>query len=355
MQKTALIIIDVDFSLESMLDAKVMAVLDVANRSERIGSPYLDEEGLRQFAGGTANHGSAILTKLRRLLPDAPYVLIRIAGDDQRILRTQWHDGTIAAPGWTEMYLRAVAICQERGYSTVANASFGGFIHAMDGTGWEAHQLAKVTGPGKPGHVFVAASGNGEGEAEHASWTLAGNSDVWVHVHQPQPVHFNLWARGSAGWLLEVRRDGKLVQVINGADIPPNLWNGHQQVNFFVGDDADNTSFKVVRTESGARTHFDCWVLSGEGRFLNHIDAELVVEPAVFPHVIAVGLFDKQYSPGQKQPGTKPDLLLNGEDMVSFRVPEVVAAAAEVLENHPDMDVNAVLGELITRFGGKVW
>jgi hypothetical protein len=80
-----------------------------------------------------------------------------------------------------------------------------------------------------------------------------------------------------------------------------------------------------------------------------------VTEPAVLPLVIAVGLLDKQYSPHQQEAQAKPDLLLHGQGPVSFRVPEVVVACARLLENQPGMDVTAVLAQLRTQLGGKVW
>jgi hypothetical protein len=355
MQNTALIIIDVDFSLKSMSGGHIVAAIDLSKGTERVGDPFLTEEDLQQFAAGNANHGSTILTKLRQAMPDAPFVLVRIGDDDGHLIRTRWQNGEIASPGWTEGYLRAIEICRQRGYASVANASFGGYFHAMDGTGWEAHQLGKVTGQGKAGHIFVAASGDGEGKAEHASWTLGAEPEVWVDVWQSEPVHFNLWATGDTDWLIEVYRDGNHIDTIDSPDIVPNLWNGKQQVNFTVGGDGTRTTFKVVRTGSGGNTRFDCWVVAGEGRFLNHVDAELVAEPAVFAQVIAVGLVDKQYSPHQQEAHAKPDLLLHGQGPVSFRVPEVVVACARILENQPDMDVTAVLAQLRTDCRGKVW
>ena len=82
------------------------------------------------------------------------------------------------------------------------------------------------------------------------------------------------------------------------------------------------------------------------------MDKTAIVEPAVFPEVIAVGFADRCYSPDQWQLSSKPDILLEGGGMLSFRLPEVTAKVAQVLSEHPQFDSKQVLAVL--RRSGKV-
>ncbi|HMO23098.1 MAG TPA: hypothetical protein PKC98_19220, partial [Candidatus Melainabacteria bacterium] len=83
-----------------------------------------------------------------------PVVLVRAYTNEIRLRRTRFQDGKVVSPGWTAAYSWAVELCRERGYNTVTNCSFGGYTHAMDGSGWEAPSLRQWTGPGKPGHII---------------------------------------------------------------------------------------------------------------------------------------------------------------------------------------------------------
>jgi hypothetical protein len=94
--------------------------------------------------------------------------------------------------------------------------------------------------------------------------------------------------------------------------------------------------------DSRCAQRFDVWV-NGGASFLDHVDATLVAEPAVFPHVIAAGLRSGSYAPDQMQPGSKPDVLVPGAGPISFRLPEVTAAVARLLmESEAGLDVEQV-------------
>lgn len=359
--EAAVIVIDSGFDQSSIaaVASRVMAICDLSKSEATFatGSPVAADV-LSDFAGDPLNHGSVVLSKLAALLPDTPFILIRAFADDNRLARTVWsHDGKISAPGWTEAYRWAVQHCRALGLASVANCSFGGCVHAMDGTGWEAFQLGHEVGSGKAGHIVVAAAGPGDGRSSHASWLNLLREAVSVNVHQRQDTQYNFWeslptanACASGGWNLEVHRNGEFVFSLSSQNVSPNLWNGRRQQTFLVGG-AGLVSLTLTRlpgdTACGDCTcaqRFDCWVTSdGSASFLDHVDPVLVAEPAVFEQVIAVGLRTGSYGPNQAQSGVKPDVLLPGGGPISFRAPELTAAIAMLLRNgHDDLDVDGI-------------
>ncbi len=387
--KTAVIVIDTGFSYESLLTAKhIVAMLDLNNGSVHVGEPFLsiehDHAVYESFAGDPLNHGSLVLKRLMEAEPALPVVLIRAYGDDVLLLRTQFSNGKIVRPGWTEAYLMAVKLCADRGLSTVANLSFGGYTHAMDGGGWESHCLAQVSGAGKPGHIILAGAGAGNGRAIHASWSTQPGASTEVTAQQVEDTTYNFWCGAPAthkhanDWVLEVLIDGKPVSKYSGSQLLANLWNKRKQVTFtvpgkglvtirtsrFWQSDTIAGAFPRARerksfgAESGANRlavsannpenmRFDCWINhQDDAVFHDHVDGKTIAEPAVFPHVIAVGLRDGQYAPDQEETGAKPDVLLPGPGPISFRLPEVVAHVAALLDENPSLDVAAVKNHL---------
>lgn len=333
--KTALIVIDSGFSVESLAGAdRVIATIDLVNRQTSIGKPHLSQAQLDGFASDPGNHGSIVLRNLRRLAPERQLILIRAIHPEWGVVRTGWAGGKVASDGWTEAYLQAVAICKERGLFSVANCSFGGVVHDAKGGGWEAYQLEQVTGKGKPGHIVVAAAGAGDGRSCHASWVVPQGSAQTIEVMQNEGTHYNLWAGAHADWTLEVYLDGRHVHTHEGSRIPLNLWTPRQQLNFFV--EGQGLVTFVVRREAQenaeALTRFDCYIVRDTARFHNHVDPTLIVEPAAFNCVIAVGLTTGSYTPGQEVDGEKPDMLLPGNGPISFRIQEVVVRAADLLD-----------------------
>ncbi|MBY0372742.1 MAG: hypothetical protein K2Q23_02030 [Bryobacteraceae bacterium] len=366
-KECAVIIIDTGFNLESLKMAKrILAVYDLNRDKKVVGEPHLDMErhsrDLAEFAGDPADHGSFVLRALLSEEPDLPVVLVRAFTEDVRLIRTSWKNGSLSGKGWTEALRWAVAFLQERGMSSVTNCSFGGFTHAMDGSGWESYCLGQVTGPGKNGHVVLAGAGTGEVKAVRASCQAGVGDNVKVRARQAGSTVYNFWSNEDGStracdWLLEVFVNGRVHSRHLGAQIQPNLWNGKRQVKvaiegdaevtlavsrFWHGDSAEESSHALFDCIS-----FDCWINRSEGAvFLDHISSELIAEPAVFPHVIAVGLVDGKYSPTQEQPGKKPDVLLSGAGPISFRLPEVAARVARLLRQDPSLDMVAVSEKL---------
>ncbi len=391
-QRSAAIIIDTGFSVESMQAAQnILAIIDVRTGSVTPGYPYLswecNEEILSAFAGDPFNHGSMVLSALMREAPELPVILIR-AFDDNRLLRTTFRKGRISKPGWTEAYLTAVQLCKSLGMSSVANMSFGGYTHAADGSGWESHCLATVTGPGKPGHVVIAGAGTGTGDAIHASWRTEPGQVTEVFAQQNATTTYNFWSSADPGsvqynnWLMEVFINDYKVSEEFSADLIPNLWNDRKQVTFHVegeglvkirtsrfwGADArykDLCQFSSGLIAANGRVdspfhcakkpplvakkkvdllRFDCWInrINCHTSFLDHYDPMTIAEPAIFPHVISVGLDGGNYSSDQLEIGAKPDLLIEGDGPVSFRLPEITAEIAAILAEDPTLDVVAV-------------
>lgn len=373
-RETALIVIDSGFSFEAMKEAgRIIAYADLTNGKICAGNPTLTEAEMRQFADDPLNHGSIVLSGgqgfsgLAELMPGAPFILVRAFGKENSLLRTVWHDGHIVRPGWTEAYRWAVNFCRQQGMSSVANCSFGGFAHAMDGTGWESRQLAMETGRGKPGHIVVSATGPGDGQPLHASWTqLPGDTRV-ISAEQSGPCVYNFWSaepptsRSSdfasfAEWKLTVMVNSTVIGRHDASYIPDNVWNQRKQLKVPVPG-AGKVEFVLYRERAphleksafGIPQRFDCWVEAGDGRFLDHIDPVAISEPSAFAEVLAIGLQTGKYAPDQLQPGAKPDVLLSGGGPISFRIPVISATVAGLLNNgyhHLDVvGIKSILGK----------
>ncbi|HEY9774754.1 MAG TPA: hypothetical protein V6C81_13415 [Planktothrix sp.] len=346
MKQLCFIIVNTEFSAAAVKDARILAVFDAVTQTSLSGDPFVDPEQLPHLEGGADHlHGSIILSRLRHLRPDAAFILIR-AFKDNKVIRTGWVDGKIVSLGWTEYWLEAVKLCQERHYLSVTNLSFGGYPHAGDGGGWEAFQLSQATGPGKPGHVVLAPAGDGEGKAVHASCLLAPGQERTIEVWQSQDADFNFWSFDTQQWELEVFHNGRPRQAFAGVALAKNVWNDKQQVNFSAGP-GGMTYLHVRRLpqDDGApEARFDCWVNSGHARFHNHVDENLITEPAIFPHVIAVGLAGRRYGSAVR---SKPNIWLAAADeAASFRLVEADVLAGDALLAKPERDQLAVLRAL---------
>lgn len=345
---TALIVIDSGFSQEALAGAtQVLGVCDLSQGKMEIGTPYVDEATLLAFADDPMRHGSIVLDKLRTYAPEAPLVLVKAYGTEDRLIRTGWQNGRPVSRGWTEAYLWAVELCDKHSLASVANCSFGGFTHAMDGTGWEAFQIGRVVGKGKTGHVLVAAAGPGDGRAGHASWVIGDQSRAVIEVYQKGTTQYNLWesSGSSIDWILRIFHGEHLVAVHHGKEIPSNFWNNKQQLTFAVAGEGLVT-LVVTRGNSDGKdkdSRFDCWVVnSGVASFMDHVDPTLICEPAIFPQVLSVGLRGGSYSSNQASPGGKPDVLVEGAGAISFRLPEVTAAVASLLDGDHRLGIDEV-------------
>ncbi len=387
---SAAIVVDTGFSFESLQSAQnnILAVIDARTGSVITGFPFIswehNSEVLNSFAGDPLNHGSMVLGALMNHAPHLPVILIRAFDETGNLIRTTFHNGKIVRPGWTEAYLTAVHICRILGICSVANLSFGGYVHALDGSGWESHCLSTVTGPGMPGHIVVAGAAAGNGHAIHASWRTEPGGTTEVRAIQESLTTYNFWSAADSStsqandWLLEVFLDGKKLGEEFGGSLVPNLWNNRKQVTFGV-DGSGTVTIRTTRfwkadtrygdllalSEFGANSvlerpfhcakpsgvstprkrvdnlRFDCWInqTNSGAQFLEHKHPMFIAEPAIFPHVIAVGLIAGLYSPDQAEPSAKPDLLIDGEGPISFRLPEITAAIASFLAEDPSMDV----------------
>lgn len=355
-KQTAVIVIDTGFSCRSLMNASgnILAAYDLSIGQSWIGDPFLDFEKngdeLRQFAGDPLDHGSIVLNVLLDQTPETPVVLIRAYSDDVRLIRTGFSNGQISSPGWIEAYAWAVELCKERGYNTVANCSFGGYTHAMDGSGWEAHSLRQVIGKDKPGHIVVAGAGSGNGQSIHSSWSTNSGESTDVVVDQKTSTTYNFWAglgeEVSSNWTLEVFLNGDKVGDHQSEWIAANFWNNRKQLTFTV-DGVGEVRFRLTNT--GKRCRFDCWINhQDDACFVSHSDANLIAEPAVFPEVIAVGLAGGKYAANQTEVDAKPEVLLEGGGPVSFRLPEVVARVAGWLQEDPTLDSESVKQRLIS-------
>jgi hypothetical protein len=358
--KCAVIVIDTGFSLESIAKARhILATVDLSTGRSAVGEPFLDlkveadRKLLEDFAGDPLNHGSLVLEALVAEAPELPVVLVRAYSDDVRLIRTGWSDGKISRPGWTDAYLAVVDFCAKRGYATVTNCSFGGYTHAMDGTGWEAHSLRQVTGQGKPGHIVIAGAGAGNRRALHASWRTEPATHSDVRAWQRKPTTYNFWCGAGAAepeasdWSLEVFLNGQEIAQYSSQHITANIWNQRKQLTFTVpgeglvvfrvcrfscdataggaeeraGDSDDVWNFPAPSTDVH---RFDMWINhQDDAEFLDHVDETTIAEPAVFPEVIAAGLQSGSYSPNQADPQAKPEILLPGEGPISFRLPRL--------------------------------
>jgi hypothetical protein len=376
--KAAVIVLDSGFASESMARVRnLLGYMDLNSGISVVGQPMVEgqaRELVLALAQDKLNHGTIILERLLALDPDLPIVLVRGFAPEGGLIRTVFEQGKIVRDGWTEGYLWAQNLCASKGYLSVANFSFGGFHHAIDGSGWESFQLGKVVGPGKPGHLLAAAAGPGDGRAVHASLSLEGGGNAVVHARQESASTYNLWvnrlpaavpsATGQTqpvvdvslphsnqaspirDFEIEVRIDGRLSLAYSGKDLVANIWNGKQQITFAVpGAGLVEIALKLA---SGPAARFDVYI-SREGEnahFLDCVDSELVCEPAVYSQVIAVGLKQGSYGDCLVQGLTKPEVLLDGNGPISFRTPEITFALARLLNENPSLDVTSARAEL---------
>ncbi|MCB9466621.1 MAG: hypothetical protein H6677_00005 [Candidatus Obscuribacterales bacterium] len=347
-KETAVIIIDTGFSLDAMMTAsRILAVCDLSTGLLREGEPALNTESLSDFAGDPLNHGSLVLRALTAIDSDIPVILVRAYSIQVRLIRTGFENGEIKSPGWTEAFDWAVSLCKKRGYNSVTNCSFGGYTHAMDGSGWEAFRLGQHIGPGKAGHILVAGAGSGDGRAIHASCLNDGGSFTDINARQTGPTTYNLWAGlggpVSESWTLEVFLNERKSAHFEGAELAANFWNDRKQLTFTVSGEG-SVKFRMHSPEA---TRFDLWINhQDDAVFTSHADPHLIAEPAVFPGVIAVGLAAGRYSSDQTESNAKPEVLLAGSGPVSFRLPEVVAEIAAWLTEEPELDVVSVRRKL---------
>lgn len=362
--KTAFIVIDSGFDRDVIRRANVIGVYDLRTGLQVEGAPFVADDVLDAFAGDPGRHGTIVLGRYLDAIgiPDAPVILVRAFGDDG-LITTQWggydatfRGGNVTRPGWTEALLWATGICRARALQSVTNCSFGGFRHAADGTGWEASRLSEATAGG--GHIIVAAAGAGDGRSAHASWRVPFGGQAQVKIFQRQTATYNMWAdvRRETGddrqWSLEVyNRHGHKVHESDSRQLVSNIWNGKQQLRLQLDGDGEFTLVVRNRSTTGGEDAqpiaFQCWSQDSEhAYFLSHVDPLLVVEPAVFPDVIAVGLQHGTYNPRQAEVGQKPDVLVPGDGPISFRAPELAALVATMLEAEPGLGVQQVRDRL---------
>ncbi len=361
--KVAVIIVDSGFAPSSVTRVKnLLGYLDLNSGIAVVGKPMVEgqaRELVLSMAQDNLNHGTIILERLLALDPDLPLVLVRGFAPEGGLIRTVFEQGKIARDGWTEAYLWAQNLCAEKGYLTVANFSFGGFHHALDGSGWESFQLSRVVGAGKPGHLLAAAAGPGDDRAIHACLSLqCGGSEV-VHADQDGTTTYNLWVNRlcaeseAVDFDIEVKINGQTVFTYHGQELKPNLWNGKQQITFAVPGSGAVEIFLARATARNPGDHsaarFDLYV-SREGgeaaRFSDFIDHELVCEPAVLSEVIAVGLKDSTYGKSRIMGIDKPEVLLDGYGPISFRTPEITFALSRMLAQDPSLDLPAARARL---------
>jgi hypothetical protein len=348
-ESCAFIVIDSGFSREVLEQGgRVIAAYDVPRKLKYESTEFLSDSQLDDFTGDPMGHGSIVLSRLLSVVPaDAKLILVRGFGVSD-VCRTVWKGGEIMQAGWCEAYVWAVEYAKARGMVSVGNCSFGGVTHAMDGTGWEAFQVAKCSGPGKPGHILVAAAGTGDGRAVHGSLTLLAGEDKSFIADQDTDCEYNCWfglgqePPTDCRWHLDAWQNGQLMFSANSQDVPVNMWNQRQQLKFRLWGAA-----RVVidiKREHAYDENFGLAVdVYAEGaRFRNWVSPHLIPEPACFPTVIAVGLQASTYSPTQKEPGKKPEVLLPGSGQISFRIPEITGAVGQLLEKYPGLDIEGV-------------
>lgn len=353
----AFIVMDSGFSREILkkVSKQVLAAWDLTeNRKFEIGprSDYLSSRQLEQFSGDPMGHGSEVLSRLLRFEPEAKVILIK-AFEDFVVRKTRWEGGHIVGPGWCEGYVWANELARSRGMVSVGNCSFGGYRHAMDGTGWEVRQVGTCTGAGKPGHVLVAAAGYGDSRAVHGNVNLLDGEKKTFYARQDGWCEYNCWFGlgqsfpNKADWILEARLNDEIVYMADSREVPPNMWNGSQQLTFSITG-GGKVEIELRRKEKGLKTEnglrVDIW--SEDARLENWVSAELLPEPACFPQVLTVGLRASFYSPKQEQAGCKPEVLLQGGDQISFRLPEIVVAVGKMLEHDPTMDIEQVRAQM---------
>lgn len=355
MEKTCVfIVIDSGFSREVMEGSHVLAAWDLTRNRRFESSDELTPAQIADFAGDPMGHGSIVLARLLRLVPDARLILVKAFGGGDAC-RTRWEHGKIVTPGWTEAYVWAVELAGARGMVSVANCSFGGYVHAMDGTGWEAQQVGRFSGAGKPGHVVVAAAGYGDGRPVHGALTLLPGETKEFLGDQEAECEYNFWfglgqEPAIKPWTLMAHINSHLAYAASSEQLPANIWNQRQQLKFRIWG-AGKVRIDVALANgprSNGSLKVDVWC---PGSMLRKwVSPELIIEPAIFPSVIAVGLRASLYCPNQEAAGSKPDILLPGGDQVSFRLPEVAVAAGLMLQKDPSLDADQIKARL-----GKFW
>lgn len=358
--KNAVIIVDSGFSQDAVAQVKnLIGFYDLNSGIAISGAPLIEgaraQFVLHHLCGDSLNHGTIILRGLLEVNPDCAFVLVRAFDHGGRHIRTRWADGKVASDGWVEGYLWARQLCENRGLTSVANLSFGGFAHAQDGSGWESFKLASAVGAPKVGHVLVAATGPGDGRAIHSSFTACANTVV--RGFQRGTSTYNLWVdRNVPGnsersdWHLMVKVNGREVAQHQGRFVSNNIWNDRQQLTFVVEGEG-NFEFSITPVAELTAARFDIFISqSQEACFYSHVDDELVSEPACLPHVIAVGLQSGSYGTCCVNGVSKPEIKLAGNGPISFRAPEVTALVASMLESDPTLDIAQVRQKLLAQF-----
>lgn len=388
--KNAVIVIDSGFSQEVVAQVKnLIGFYDLNSGIAVTGAPLIKGDQaqfvLQNLCRDPLDHGSIVLRGLLLRKPDCAFVLVRAFDDGGALQRTGWSNGQVVSDGWVEAYLWARQLCASRGITSVANLSFGGYSHAQDGSGWESFKLASVVGSGKSvgsadentarpnlaGHVLVAATGPGDGRGIHCSFTASENTVV--HGYQGSTSVYNLWVDRNVSsnaehchWHLLVKLNGREVAQHQGRLIPRNIWNDRQQLTFVLEGEGNfefsitPASAPVVSAQEQAdlafatcdavlsSTRFDVFVAQGEDAcFFDHVDAEAISEPACLSQVIAVGLLTGSYGNGMVKDIAKPEVKLAGGGPISFRITEVTALVASLLEADPTMDIAQVRQKLL--------
>ncbi|MBS1996272.1 MAG: hypothetical protein JSS86_08180 [Cyanobacteria bacterium SZAS LIN-2] len=364
--RVAVIILDSGFSPEVLARVRnLLAYQDLNTGLSLVGKPFIQGEArgfLHSIARDPLNHGSIILERLLDMDPDLPLVLVRAFAPQGGLIRTGFEQGAVVADGWTEAYLWAQNICAQKGYMSVANFSFGGFHHTLDGQGWENFQLSRVVGPGKPGHLLAGAAGPGDGRAVHASLTVEPGKDKtgYLHAIQSGDATYNLLVdrlvdgAEVCDFEIEATFNGQHLFHYRGLDLRPNIWNGKQQFTFDVypqGFGVAGGELTLAITVAGERAaRFDVFISREDGSYFRDcVDSELVCEPALYDSVIAVGLGDAAYGVCRVGGIKKPEVLVSGHGPISFRTPEVTFALVKMLAENPNLDVPAARAQLLAQ------
>ena len=391
--KNAVIVIDSGFSQDVVAQVKnLIGFYDLNSGITVTGAPLIKGDQaqfvLQNLCRDPLDHGSIVLRGLLLRKPDCAFVLVRAFDDAGALQRTGWSNGRVVSDGWVEAYLWARQLCASRGFTSVANLSFGGYSHAQDGSGWESFKLASVVGSGKPvdfadvtsavpnlsGHVLVAATGPGDGRGIHCSFTASENTVV--HGFQGGTSVYNLWVDRNVSsnsehchWQLLVKMNGREVAQHQGYLLPRNIWNDRQQLTFVLEGEG-NFEFSITPASAPvvsvqepadlvselasasdavlASTRFDIFVAQGEDAcFFDHVDADAVSEPACLSQVIAVGLQAGSYGNCMVNGIAKPEVKLAGGGPISFRIAEVTALVAGLLEANPTLDIAQVRQKLL--------
>lgn len=382
--QNAVIVIDSGFSQDVVAQVKnLIGFYDLNSGIAVTGAPLIKGDQaqfvLQNLCRDPLDHGSIVLRGLLSRKPNCAFVLVRAFDDGGALQRTAWSNGQVVSDGWVEGYLWARQLCASRGFTSVANLSFGGYSHAQDGSGWESFKLASVVGSGKlagsadentagqnlAGHVLVAATGPGDGRGIHCSFTASENTVV--HGYQGSTSVYNLWVDRNVSsnaehchWHLLVKLNGREVAQHQGRLIPRNIWNDRQQLTFVLEGEG-NFEFSITPASAPgasaqgpadlvtaacdaiATTRFDIFVAQGEDAcFFDHVDAEAISEPACLSQVIAVGLRTGSYGNCMVNGIAKPEVKLAGGGPISFRIAEVTALVACLLEADPTMDIAQV-------------